>query len=68
VQVAAVTGSAEAERTRKELAQSYSTDVVRADSMFKVRVGPYPTKKEADAVAARLKRQRKFRDAWVTSK
>ena len=66
VQVAAVTGNAEAERKRKELPQSYSTNVVQDDSMFKVRVGPYATKKEADAVAARLRRQRKYRDAWVT--
>ena len=65
VQAAASTRRADAERTMKDLAsRSYPVVIVPADSMFKVRVGPY-SKKDADAAVARLRRIKKYKDAWV---
>jgi hypothetical protein len=38
----------------------------RPQSLFAVRVGKYPNKREADEVAARLEQQEQFNKPWVT--
>jgi hypothetical protein len=59
VQVAAVRSAAAADDLMRRLAQyGYQARAVReADGLLKVRVGPYPSRTEAQRIAARLKTQ-----------
>jgi len=69
VQVAAVNGRGEADAIVKRLAgKGYSAylEVPRGKAkMFRVRVGTFRTRREAQTIAAKLKREEKFKP-WVT--
>ena len=70
VQVAAVNDRREAETIATRLAgkgyPSFVTTPPRgAARMFRVRVGKYPTRGEAEAVAARLRKEDQFKP-WIT--
>lgn len=64
VQVAALPSRQRAESLRSRLArQGYAARITPAGAMFRVRVGRYGTRAEAERIAARLKAARM--DAWV---
>jgi cell division septation protein DedD len=70
VQVAAVRQRAEADAIRGRLARKgYPAFVATAGATgaptYRVRVGKYPSRREADTVAARLEREEQFKP-WVT--
>jgi DedD protein len=71
VQVAAVRQRGEADAIRGRLSKKgYPAFVTTADSpagptTYRVRVGKYPSKREADTVAAKLEREEQFKP-WVT--
>ena len=68
VQVAAVDGRGEADAMAKRLADKGYTAYVeqpKGTSVYRVRVGTYRTRREAQVVAEKLKREEKF-NPWVT--
>jgi rare lipoprotein A len=70
VQVAAVRERAEAEGIARRLASKgyrsfITTPGAGAPRVFRVRVGKYPDRREADAVASRLQKEEQFKP-WVT--
>ena len=69
IQVAALKERAEAERIAKSLQakgyQAYVAEPAPGTAMFRVRVGHFADKAEADKIAARLAKEEKFRP-WVT--
>ena len=70
VQVAAVRQKAEADAIRGRLARKgYPAFVATAGTpgapTYRVRVGKYPSKREADTIAAKLEREEQFKP-WVT--
>lgn len=69
VQVMSVTERAQAEAAARSLAsKGYPSFVVPTTDgrpHFRVRVGTYATRKEAEAVATRLEQQEKFRKPWI---
>ena len=70
VQIAALNERNEAEAIAKRLSsKGYSAYVLSPASgtpaVYRVRVGKFPTRREADAMAARLKREEQF-NPWVT--
>jgi DedD protein len=70
VQVAALNVKSEADAIAKRLSsKGYSAYVLApasgTPSVYRVRVGKFPTRREADSIAARLKREEQF-NPWVT--
>jgi cell division septation protein DedD len=70
VQIAALNVRSEAEAIAKRLtSKGYAAYVLAPASgtptVYRVRVGTFPTRREADAIAARLKREEQF-NPWVT--
>jgi cell division septation protein DedD len=70
VQVAAVNDRREADAIAKRLAdKGYPTFVTRPPKgipkMFRVRIGKYPTRREAETIAARLEKEDQFKP-WIT--
>jgi len=70
VQVAALNVKSDAEAIAKRLSsKGYAAYVLApaggAPSVYRVRVGKFPTRREADSIAARLKREEQF-NPWVT--
>jgi DedD protein len=70
VQIAALNVRSEAEAIVKRLSsKGYSAYVLSpatgTPAVYRVRVGKFPTRREADAMAARLKREEQF-NPWVT--
>ena len=66
VQVAAVRQRAEADRIAQRLsAKGYPAFVTAAGANFRVRVGKYDDRGEAEAVAGRLTREEQFKP-WIT--
>ena len=66
VQVAALNTRAQADELRDKLrARGFDARVVGAGQLFRVRIGRYPTRDAAAAVAADLKQRGISRDAWV---
>ena len=70
VQIAALNVRSEAEAIAKRLsAKGYDAYVLApaggTPAVYRVRVGKFPTRREADAMAARLKREEQF-NPWVT--
>ena len=69
VQIAALNVRSEAEAIAKRLSsKGYSAYVLApaaGTTVYRVRVGKFPTRREADAMAARLKREEQF-NPWVT--
>ena len=70
VQIAALNVRSEAEAIAKRLSsKGYSAYVLSpatgTPAVYRVRVGKFPTRREADAMAARLKREEQF-NPWVT--
>ena len=70
MQVAAVTNRTEADAIAKRLAgKGYPTFVTTpgngAPKMFRVRIGKYPTRREAETIAARLEKEDQFKP-WIT--
>jgi len=72
VQVAATKKRVEADAIVKSLkAKSFDARVFVPDpgdkvGGFRVRVGAFPTKKEAEALAQRLARETRYKDPWIT--
>ena len=69
VQVAAVNSRTEADAIAKRLAgkgyPSFVTTPPGAVKMFRVRIGKYPTRREAETIAARLEKEDQFKP-WIT--
>ena len=69
VQVAAVNDRREADSIAKRLAsKGYPTFVTTprgGPKMFRVRIGKYQTRKEAEGIAARLQKEDQFKP-WIT--
>lgn len=66
VQVAAVQKRAEANTIARRLSgKGYPAFVTTSGSNFRVRVGKYANKREAETVASRLEREERF-EPWVT--
>lgn len=67
VQVMSVTKREEAETVAQRLASKGYPSFVQPmpDGRFRVRVGTYPDRRQADTVARRLEREEKFREPWV---
>jgi cell division septation protein DedD len=66
VQVAAVRQRAEATSIARRLSgKGYPAFVTTSGKNFRVRVGKYGDRREADTVASRLKREERF-EPWVT--
>jgi cell division septation protein DedD len=70
VQVAAVNSRTEAEAIAKRLAgKGYPSFVTTPPNgipkMFRVRIGKYPTRREAETIAARLEKEDQFKP-WIT--
>ena len=70
VQIAALNVRSEAEAIAKRLSsKGYAAYVLApatgTPSVFRVRVGKYPTRREAENIAARLKKEEQF-NPWVT--
>jgi DedD protein len=70
VQVAAVTNRAEADAIAKRLVgKGYPTFVttpgVGGPKMFRVRVGKYPSRRDAESIAAKLEKDEQFKP-WIT--
>jgi cell division septation protein DedD len=70
VQVAAVNDRREADAIAKRLAdKGYPTFVTMPPKgipkMFRVRIGKYPTRREAETIAARLEKEDQFKP-WIT--
>ena len=69
MQVAAVKKRSEADSIAKRLgSKGYSTFVLAEGArVFRVRVGGYKTKREADVVAAKLRKEERI-NPWVTQR
>ena len=70
MQVAALNVKSEADAIAKRLSSKGYTAYVLSPasgtpSVYRVRVGKFPTRREADSMAARLKREEQF-NPWVT--
>jgi len=69
VQVAAVNSRNEADAIAKRLAgkgyPSFVTTPPGGVKMFRVRIGKYPTRREAETIAARLEKEDQFKP-WIT--
>ena len=69
MQVAAVNSRSEAEAIAKRLAgkgyPSFVTTPPGGIKMFRVRIGKYPTRREAETIAARLEKEDQFKP-WIT--
>jgi cell division septation protein DedD len=70
VQIAAVNERGEADAMAKRLSsKGYAAYVLApaagTPSMYRVRIGKFPTKREADTMAAKLQKEEQFRP-WVT--
>ena len=70
MQIAALNVRSEADAIAKRLSsKGYSayvlSPVTGTPAVYRVRVGKFPTRREADAMAARLKREEQF-NPWVT--
>ena len=68
MQVAAVDARGEADAMAKRLADKGYTAYVeqpRGSNVYRVRVGTYRTRREAQVVAEKLKKEEKF-NPWVT--
>ena len=70
VQVAAVNDRREADTIAKRLAaKGYPSFVTTPPNgtprTFRVRVGKYPTRRDAESIAARLQREEQFKP-WIT--
>ena len=69
VQVASVPKLADAQAIRKTLMgkgyKTFITEAPTAPKRYRVRVGKYPTEKEARAAERKLERVEKFVDAWI---
>ena len=66
VQVAALNTRAQAEELRDKLrSRGYDARVVGAGQLFRVRIGRYPSRSAATAVAGELRQKGISRDAWV---
>ena len=70
VQVAALNVKSDADAIAKKLSsKGYAAYVLApasgTPSVYRVRVGKFPTRREADSIAARLKREEQF-NPWVT--
>jgi len=69
VQVAAVNSRTEADAIAKRLAgkgyPSFVTIPPGGVKMFRVRIGKYPTRREAETIAARLEKEDQFKP-WIT--
>jgi cell division septation protein DedD len=67
--VAAYKGRSDADRVAKRLvSKGFSAYVQPAPdgaSMFRVRVGPFKTRRDADGMAARLRKEERYKP-WVT--
>jgi cell division septation protein DedD len=68
--VAALNVRSEADQIAKRLTtKGYPTYVVSPPNgnqkVFRVRIGPFPSRREADTMAARLQREEQFKP-WVT--
>jgi cell division septation protein DedD len=69
IQVMSVTKRAEAETAARRLvSKGYPSFVAPTTSGFRVRVGPYGDRQEADGVARRLEREEKFNKPWVVAR
>ena len=69
MQVAAVKKRGEADTIAKRLSsKGYSTFVLAEGArVFRVRVGGYKTKREADVIAAKLRKEERI-NPWVTQR
>jgi cell division septation protein DedD len=70
VQVAALNARSEAEAVAKRLAaKGYATYVVTpggtTTTVYRVRIGPFKTRRDADMVAAKLQKEEQIKP-WVT--
>ena len=70
MQVAALNVRSEAEAVAKRLAgKGYAAYVVTpgggTPSVFRVRIGPFATRRDADAMALKLEKEEQFKP-WVT--
>jgi cell division septation protein DedD len=69
VQVASVPKLADAQAIRKTLLgkgyRTFITETPTTPKRYRVRVGKYPTEKEARAAERKLEQVEKFRDAWI---
>ncbi|OFW15925.1 MAG: hypothetical protein A3F70_14930 [Acidobacteria bacterium RIFCSPLOWO2_12_FULL_67_14] len=66
VQVAAVRQRAEAERIARRLStKGYPAFVTTAGANFRIRVGKYDDRRQAEAIAGRLQREEQFKP-WIT--
>ena len=69
VQVASVPKLADAQAIRKTLIgkgyRTFITETPTTPRRYRVRVGKYPTEKEARAAERKLEQVEKFRDAWI---
>jgi cell division protein FtsN len=67
VQVAAVRTRADAETIAERLsAKGYPAFITTAGANFRVRVGKFGDRKEAEAIAGRLQREERVRAPWIT--
>lgn len=70
VQVASVPKLADAQAIRKTLIgkgyRTFITETPTTPRRYRVRVGKYPTEKEARAAERKLEQVEKFRDAWIS--
>jgi cell division protein FtsN len=62
-----VTSRAEAETVALRLASKGYPSFVQptSDGRFRVRVGKYPDRREADVIARRLEREEKVHEPWI---
>jgi cell division septation protein DedD len=66
VQVAAVRQRAEAERIAQRLSgKGYPAFVTTSGANFRVRVGKFSERREAETIAGRLEREEQFKP-WIT--
>lgn len=69
VQVASVPKLTDAQAIRKTLIgkgyPTFITETPTTPRLYRVRVGKYPTKKEAEAAQRKLEQVEKFRGAWI---
>jgi cell division septation protein DedD len=67
VQVAAVRKREEAETIARRLSdKGYRVFITTAGPNFRVRVGKYDDRTEAEAVAGRLEREERVKGPWIT--
>jgi cell division septation protein DedD len=67
VQVTSVTQLALAETVARGLkSKGYASFVSESAGRYRVRVGTFPTRRDAQAVASRLEKEERYRKPWVT--